>query len=93
MSCCGNKRKEWLNETHPSTITNVSGVGSDLAKTDKPNKEFEYTGDYPIIVVGVASGKAYHFRYKGDRVIVEYLDAFSMMAERYLEIVKPDKKK
>jgi hypothetical protein len=86
MSCCGNKRKLWLNETKSSTHQKTIAVSSSSSIADKPGKVFEYTGNYSLTINGVASGKSYYFKFKGDKIIVDYYDSFAMMAERDLKV-------
>ena len=87
MNCCGNKRKEWMNEVRssgrqeePETILNVKNA-------DRPDRLFEYTGNHSLRIIGVASGKTYHFRFNGDRLQVDYNDSFAFMAERDLKVL------
>jgi len=86
MSCCGNKRKNWLNEVNSSILQNIPGQDSPSSITDKPAKTFEYTGNYSLAIHGVASGKSYNFRFKGDKILVDYYDSFAMMGERDLKV-------
>ena len=86
MSCCGNKRKEWLREAKRSTGIKSTEAPLSLPNLMRPEKVFEYTGKYSLIIKGATSGKLYRFQYKGDKVKVEYLDSFAMMAERDLRV-------
>jgi hypothetical protein len=36
---------------------------------------------------GPGSGKMYHFRYTGDKVEVDYIDSFALMAMRDLQVM------
>lgn len=84
MNCCSSKRKQWLNEviSSPQQETIDSYAVSEVG--DKPPRMFEYIGNNFLVIIGVASGKPYHFKCKGDKVKVDYTDSFSMMAERDL---------
>jgi hypothetical protein len=48
---------------------------------------FEYTGNNFLIVRGAISGKLYHFRFNGDKQIIDFMDSFALMAERDLKIL------
>ena len=85
MSCCGNKRKDWLNEVRSSAPHNSAEDPSPVFIIDKPERTFEYLGNSFLTIKGVASGRSYHFRFKGDHVKVEYADSHAMMAERDLK--------
>lgn len=86
MSCCGNKRKEWLAEVKSSpAISNIEDEQEEPAGNN-PDRIFEYTGNYSFTITGVATGKTYHFRFQGDRVKVDYNDSYAFMAERNLKI-------
>ena len=87
MNCCGNKRKEWLNEARPSRRPESIKDESPVLIADKPDRLFEYTGNYSLTIKGVASGKSYDSRFRGDKIKVDYSDAFAMMAERDLRIL------
>ena len=87
MSCCGNKRKDWLNEVRSSTPHNSAKNISPVLMIDKPERTFEYLGSSFLMIKGAASGRSYHFSVKGDRVNVEYADSLAMMAERELKIL------
>lgn len=86
MSCCGNKRKEWLNEVRSLAPHKSDEYSSPVFIIDKPERIFEYLGKNTLSIKGV-SGKSYHFRFKGDRVKVDYMDSLALMAERDLKIL------
>ena len=87
MSCCGNKRKEFTDQTrHPGRTEKVQSI-SRPATPNKPGRTFEYTGNQTLIVHGASSGKSYHFKFRGHRVQVDYTDSFALMAEKDLRIV------
>jgi hypothetical protein len=90
MSCCGNKRKEWLNEARSSTRQNNVEDDSHLLVADKPERVFEYTGNYSLTIYGATSGKPYNFKFKGDKLTVDHYDSFALMAERDLKTVMPE---
>lgn len=87
MSCCGQKRQEWMKEVKNSvqreTIENVSGQEIE----DKPEKVFEYIGNYSMSIKGAATGNLYKFQFKGDKLNVDYFDSFALMAESDLKIL------
>jgi len=88
MSCCGNKRKEWMNEINSSTPQKLIDNNYPSLITDKPDRVFVYTGNYSLTINGVSTGKCYNFKFKGDQLNVDYIDSFAMMAERDLEVLK-----
>lgn len=85
MGCCGEKRKQWAELTNNSEPANSMAESEPVAVN--ASREFEYTGDRPLVITGAATGQQYHFRYKGDRLSVDYYDSFSMMAESELRQV------
>ena len=87
MNCCGSKRKEWLNELKSSSTQKTIEKDSNTVATDKPDRVFEYTGKHSFTIHGVATGKSYSFKFNGDQITVEHMDAFAMMAERDLKIL------
>jgi hypothetical protein len=92
MNCCGNKRKEWQNEIKSSKRQETIKEGSYSLIADKPDRVFEYTGNYSLIMKGVASGKSYNFKSKGDKIKVDFNDSFAMMAERDLKVLPKESK-
>jgi hypothetical protein len=88
MNCCGNKRKEWLNEVKSTNLPGTYGIIQDTEIADEPEKTFEYTGTGSMKIQGIATGNLYHFKFNGDKIKVEYRDSFAMMAERDLKISK-----
>lgn len=86
MSCCGNKRREWLNAEKKSAAGKSSETVPAFHSTEKPDKVFEYTGKFPVTIRGVTSGKLYTFRFKGEKIKVDYLDSLAIMAEKDLVI-------
>jgi hypothetical protein len=86
MNCCGNKRKEWMNEMKSSAHQETTEKNSDLIISDNPDRVFEYTGSYSLTINGAVSGKSYHFRFQGEKIKVDYSDSFAMMAERDLKV-------
>jgi hypothetical protein len=89
MSCCGNKRKEYLNEARSLTRQNNVEDVSRPPVADKPERVFEYTGNYSLTIYGAVSGKSYNFKFKGDKLTVDYNDSFAMLAERDLKAAAP----
>jgi hypothetical protein len=86
MNCCGNKRKEWLNEANPSKNQATNEISSETLIADKPDRVFEYTGNHSLTIHGLVSGKTYHFKSKGEKLTVAYADSFAFMAERDLKV-------
>lgn len=86
MNCCGNKRKEWLNESKSSTQHDIVENERKNDIVENPDKIFEYTGNYSLTINGMASGNSYHFRFNGDKLKVKYIDSFALMAERDLKV-------
>ena len=67
---------------HQEKIENIP----DTLTEDKRDRVFEYTGKYSQTFVGAVSGKSYQFRFRGEKLKVDYCDTFAMMAERDLKI-------
>jgi len=88
MGCCGEKRKQWMNVHKPAAPQHTGAKKTETFRPARQSREFEFTGSHAITIAGVATGKTYHFRFKGDRQMVDYYDAFAMMAERDLQPVK-----
>jgi hypothetical protein len=90
MSCCGAKRQAWREQNQRAVTNAETGhdqhVPSSMANASP--KIFEYTGPHSLNLTGAASGKLYHFRHTGAQVSVDPLDAFAMLAERDLKIVR-----
>ena len=87
MNCCGNKRKEWLNESKTSKSNNTVENDSTIVINENPDKIFEYTGNYSLRITGLVSGNSYTFRFRGDKLKVKYIDSFALLAERDLKII------
>lgn len=78
MSCCGNKRAEFL---PPQTLDNRQGSPADrpFPRAAPPTRVvFEYSGQPSIIVVGPVSGRRYRFDGAGSRVEVDPRDRRSL---------------
>lgn len=87
MSCCGNKRKEWLNGSNSSNRKETVEIDSSISVDENQDKIFEYTGNYSLKIAGLVSGNSYHFRFKGDKLKVKYIDTFALFAERDLKVI------
>jgi hypothetical protein len=87
MNCCGNKRKAWLNEARSLKSQQTINEDSNVLVADRPDRVFEYTGNYSLTIKGAGSGKSYSFKFKGDKIKVGYTDTFAMMAERDLRVL------
>ena len=86
MSCCGNKRKEWLYEATSSAHPKIQNK-IPVAATKKANRIFEYTGSSSLTMTA-PSGRSYRFRHKGQRLTVDYMDSFVLMSEKDLRLVQ-----
>jgi len=75
-----------MNEVKSSTHQETNEKDTDTLIADKPDRVFEYTGNYSLTINGAVTGKSYNFNSKGDKVKVDYNDSFAMMAERDLKI-------
>ena len=84
MSCCGQKRKELVDGMRTSSPPKKTEPENFPLTTDRSERVFEYTGNSSLIINGLVSGKLYHFRFKGERLQVDYFDSHSMMAEKDL---------
>jgi hypothetical protein len=86
MSCCGNKRKQWLKEAaNPEGyVTSMKSVPS---TSERKSRLFEYTGKHSKKVIGANTGRTYYFRFTGHRLIIPYEDTFGMMAESDLNVI------
>jgi len=79
MSCCGNKRAQflaqsaWVRQTGPPTRPRPQSVMP-------PNVVFQYTGKTAMVVIGAISGKRYRFVREGARVEVDPKDRRSLSA-------------
>ncbi|HSK73622.1 MAG TPA: hypothetical protein VK892_18135 [Pyrinomonadaceae bacterium] len=87
MSCCGQKRMAFKQELENSSRYEAENSAGFQPEAEKKPRIFEYTGDEHLILRGISSGAAYHFRFKGEKLEVNYYDSFAMMAERDLKIV------
>jgi hypothetical protein len=87
MNCCGNKRKEWMNESKTSIQSDTVEKDNNNAIDEYPDKIFEYTGNYSLKISGLVSGNSYSFRFRGDKLKVKYIDSFALLAERDLKII------
>ena len=85
MSCCGNKRKEWLHERKTSAPKSLNKPA--VVATKKANRIFEYTGNSSLTMTA-PSGRSYNFRRKGQRLTVDYMDSFTLMSETDLRLVQ-----
>lgn len=85
MSCCGNKRNEWLNASKYSEFPLLDETEAIVAE-EKSEVIFEYTGDYSFRITGVSTGKSYHFKFKGDKQYVDNSDSFALMGEMNLSV-------
>lgn len=87
MSCCGNKRRELLNRSRSSAPEKTIETDASPAKPETPDRVFEYTGRYALNLTGVATGNRYNFKFRGQRIRVNHMDAYAMMAERDLKVL------
>jgi hypothetical protein len=87
MSCCGQKRMAFKQELKYSSRVEPENYVDFQPETEKEARIFEYTGNDNLMLKGISSGAVYHFRFKGEKLEVNYYDSFAMMAERHLKIV------
>ncbi len=87
MSCCGEKRKKLLETIKHSKQNNKIVTREFHAATDKSDKVFEYTGDTSLKITGTVTGILYNFKFRGDRLEVDYSDSFGLMGERDLRVL------
>lgn len=87
MSCCGNKRKALATEARTSRRQPIPAGYTQQVTENKPDRVFEYTGNTSLTVRGIMSGRQYYFRTKGDKVTIDFMDSFAIMAERDLRVV------
>lgn len=76
-----------MEETRQPATADVSARDTQLPLPDKPDRVFEYTGTRSKAIIGAVSGKAYYFRFPGEKVVIDFIDAFAMMAETDLRVV------
>lgn len=86
MSCCGQRRMAFKQELKNSSHYEAQDSADFQPETEKKPRFFEYTGDESLILKGVGTGAIYHFRFKGEKLEVNYYDSFTMMAEPDLKI-------
>jgi len=87
MGCCGDKRKLWLQEIRSQATEPKKDNSAELARPKYSDREFEFTGNHSLKITGIATGKVYHFRFTGDRQMIDYHDSFAMMAEKELKAI------
>ena len=76
-----------MTEVKTSATAETNENDSDIRIVDKPDRMFEYTGNYSLKITGLSSGKSYQFRFSGDKLWIDYADSFALMAERDLKIL------
>jgi len=77
MSCCGNKRAEFLDQNTPARSQGIPS--SRPFPSPAPLRVvFEYNGQPPVVVVGPVSGNRYRFAGPGARVEVDPRDRRSL---------------
>ncbi len=81
MCNCGNKRNEFTQSLSGNVI-------AERNIKIWPDVNFEYTGSSGLSVTGGITGKKYRFNHPGDRQLVDYRDASSLMAVPVLKQVK-----
>jgi hypothetical protein len=89
MSCCGQKRTEWLNEVKNAASPDRIDAVQEHQGNDRQPGLFEYTGMRSLTVRGVHSGILYRFNFPGEKVEILYEDTFALMAEPDLKFVGP----
>lgn len=76
-----------MNEVKTSAHKGTNDNESETTIADKSGRMFEYTGNYSLKITGLSSGKSYQFRFKGDKLLIDYADSFALMAERDLKVL------
>lgn len=84
MSCCGQKREHWLQQTNDANQL----INEDEKRKVQPDVYFEYTGETGLTVVGSVTHTRYRFNGKGDRQLIDYRDTAGMMAVPMLKKVR-----
>lgn len=77
MCNCGNKRSEYVNQSHKLSNTMP---GMQQPKKMWADVNFEYTGSSGLTITGGVTGKHYRFNQRGDIRLIDYRDASGMMA-------------
>lgn len=75
MSCCGNKRTQWVNMQTQPTAKNEPALTA-------PGPEyfsFEYLGEHSYSIAGPITGNTYHFTHNGHVLEIDYRDTPFMM--------------
>ena len=86
MGCCGQKRTAFKREMENSTRFQAENPVDFEPATEMKPRIFEYTGNGNMMMRGISSRTIYHFRFRGEKLEVNYYDSFAMMAERDLKI-------
>ncbi|MGB8191743.1 MAG: hypothetical protein WCF67_07490 [Chitinophagaceae bacterium] len=81
MSCCGNKRDEYV-----ETLSQGQPPVRTIQLQD--SVYFEYTGKTALSITGNITGYKYRFTAPGNVQEVDYRDSGSMMAVPVLKLVK-----
>jgi hypothetical protein len=68
-------------------LKNASQLEAEPDPVEMKPRVFEYTGDHGLALKGLSSGTVYNFRYKGERLEIDYYDSSALMAERDLKVV------
>ena len=76
-----------MNEVKTSAHPETNENDSETMVANNPDRMFEYTGNYSLKITGLSSGKSYQFKFKGDKLLIDYADSFALMAERDLKIL------
>ncbi len=79
MSCCGNKREEFLQ------LNSSANKNTYIPTKIFDDVWFEYTGETALTIKGNISRNVYRFSSKGDTQLIDYRDASSMMAINMLK--------
>jgi len=84
MGCCGEKRKAWKKEKIRSSLNDNPQTINVANKRKYESRIFQYLGSNPISFIGIYTGKSYFFQFKGQKLKVDFLDSFPLMAEQDL---------
>lgn len=85
MCNCGNKRNGLVAQS--SALSSNTGAINQPVEKMWPDISFVYTGQSALTITGYISGKRYRFNAPGERQLIDYRDASSMMTVPVLKRV------
>jgi hypothetical protein len=90
MSCCGNKRSEYLQQYQvTSTPRHAETPPGQVNRVSQGVVYFQYIGQTALNVRGIFSRIGYHFPNPGSILAVDLRDASGLAAVPHLRRVKP----